>query len=987
MNNWRIPCFAVLLMATAWPALVSAQTVVSSQPVPIAATFGQTFTITAATTGAPRPQIAVLFRNGVQVPGAGLVQIAAGTASTPAVATFTPLADSSWNGVTCSIQFRDLAGDVLANTSPFGISVSTPTPSAPIWNSTVYLKAYDNPPAPGSPYNDVNARTFSNPGYVYYSLALQGNYNVPYGVSLDQGVTVNSPTDTWGDFSNENGTIQYLGLVYGDAPASLIFQATGTPTLSYGSSLGTTINSNYKLEYSPDNTTWRAIVPADNVTLIPPTELESNATDGTPLYSGVKIKWEAFDFPNEGYYRLTAMNSAGNNSIVFHAIAGPSYNQPPVPGVAPGVYNSYEAMPGQLQASIPPVGFVMTTLNCYPHFNAVLELMKSPNTAWVPAAGDDPFSISVSPLSYQPQPLLPFEETNLLAARQPVSANITPYREMNGWQYRVQVENAPGSTAVSQSANLTVKLETKALIQSVSGFVPQNSYALQVVNGLTHVVAITGPSESNGFVGGISSVPIGTTVNATCAVEVDPTDFPYSLQWKRRTLVNGNYIYQDIPGATTGTFSMTVTDPSQAGDYVLAVTSQETLRFTGFGQNPANTFIEQAFNLRVTAAAPQWGSNYTLNGANTNLPSVAVRAGSSVTLAPAIAVVGSPAPSYQWYLGQAAISGATSATLSTTFNSISPTGSNITCVATNSVGNATWTRPLSVLPATAQWGPNYTLNGVVESTFPVTVMTGESITLTPQLFFAGTPSSTYQWYIGTTAIKGATSLTLTVASVPTTWNGLALSIVATNSAGTAKSTPMTVSIVLPPKPTVTPNQARYAGIRNGNVSATVTVTPPGNSTVIQWLYNGRAIKNSANYAGTTTVTLKVIHLLTTTEGTYTVKATDAGGSGTSTPIMVGSVPTISRQPAALITVKAGGTTSMRVTPVGTAPLTYQWLSGNGTINLQDQSATSTSAQVKGSHTAVLSLLKVRASDAGIYKVKVSNSYGNVLSVPVQLVVK
>jgi hypothetical protein len=170
-------------------------------------------------------------------------------------------------------------------------------------------------------------------------------------------------------------------------------------------------------------------------------------------------------------------------------------------------------------------------------------------------------------------------------------------------------------------------------------------------------------------------------------------------------------------------------------------------------------------------------------------------------------------------------------------------------------------------------------------------------------------------------------------------------------------------LACPPVITVPPtNQIVVPG------STAVFSVLAGGSPVLgyQWWFNG------TNALSATTSTLTLPNAQLTNAGSYQVIITNAFGSATSPVAMltVAFPPQILVQPTNLA-VLAGSNAAFSVTATGTAPLSYQW-SLNGT-NLAD------SAHIIGSSTPALTILNAQRSDAGTYRVTVTNLYGVAVS--------
>jgi hypothetical protein len=181
----------------------------------------------------------------------------------------------------------------------------------------------------------------------------------------------------------------------------------------------------------------------------------------------------------------------------------------------------------------------------------------------------------------------------------------------------------------------------------------------------------------------------------------------------------------------------------------------------------------------------------------------------------------------------------------------------------------------------------------------------------------------------------------------------------TLSSATVKGKPIGPAVVLPtivapPQPvTVTAGQM-----------AVLAVTAAGTAPLsYQWQ------KNGVNVAGATASTLTLSGVQGADAGDYRVVVSNSAGSATSAvaklvvnPMIV--APTIVAPPRPL-TVTAGQTAVLTVTAAGTAPLSYQWQK-NG-VNLA------------GATAATYTVVRVQNSDAGAYRVVVSNEAGTVTS--------
>ena len=127
-------------------------------------------------------------------------------------------------------------------------------------------------------------------------------------------------------------------------------------------------------------------------------------------------------------------------------------------------------------------------------------------------------------------------------------------------------------------------------------------------------------------------------------------------------------------------------------------------------------------------------------------------------------------------------------------------------------------------------------------------------------------------------------------------------------------------------------------------------------------------------SGAATGTLVVSKLGGADAGQYWLEAKNSAGVVVSSKaeVKVASAPVITQQLAAPVGVKAGGPLLLSVVASGTNPVLYQWKK-NGVIVASTSSAT-------------YQIAKTATTDAGKYSVRVYNSYGEVLSNEVAVVI-
>jgi uncharacterized delta-60 repeat protein len=160
---------------------------------------------------------------------------------------------------------------------------------------------------------------------------------------------------------------------------------------------------------------------------------------------------------------------------------------------------------------------------------------------------------------------------------------------------------------------------------------------------------------------------------------------------------------------------------------------------------------------------------------------------------------------------------------------------------------------------------------------------------------------------------------------------------------------------------------------DAHTTATFSVSAQGYQPLsFQWLKAGVPLANGGNVSGTETAALTLTNVLGADAGIYSVVVSSDSGSVTSQvarltvndPLIAGGPAGLNREP--------GESASFSVTAAGTAPFSYQWLRDGVPL-----------AQAT---TSSLTLSNLIASDAALYMVVVSNTFGSVTSAPAPLTV-
>ncbi len=358
-----------------------------------------------------------------------------------------------------------------------------------------------------------------------------------------------------------------------------------------------------------------------------------------------------------------------------------------------------------------------------------------------------------------------------------------------------------------------------------------------------------------------------------------------------------------------------------------------------------------AYNFRVTNS----GGSVSSNSANLTVGSAPVITTQPLALTK---VVGSAASfsvvatgtalTYQWMKDGVAINGATQANYS------------IASVATTHNGQYS----VKVSNTLGQ----VTSNAVQLSVGSVPVITTQPLPLTKAVGIAASFSVvasgtdlTFQWMKDGAAINGATQANYSIASVATTHNGQ-YSVRVSNTFGQATSNAVKLAVGSLPVITTQPLPLTKAV----GSAASFSVVASGTDLTYQWLKDGVAVN------GATQPTYNIASVAATHTGQYSVRVSNTFGQifSNAVALTVGNLPSISTQPLPLIRA-LGGAASFSVVATGPS-LTYQWLKDTTTI--------------AGATQPTYNIANIVTTDAGLYSVKISNSYGVATSNAVKLTV-
>jgi hypothetical protein len=304
---------------------------------------------------------------------------------------------------------------------------------------------------------------------------------------------------------------------------------------------------------------------------------------------------------------------------------------------------------------------------------------------------------------------------------------------------------------------------------------------------------------------------------------------------------------------------------------------------------------------------------------------------------------------YQWFKDGAPIFGAVGATYSIPSASGADVGTYYATVS-NALGtDRSENVTVSVSSASA---PSFTLQPTAK-----TVNAGDTLTLVTEV--SGAPTPSIQWYRNTEQIGGATSTTYVKENAASSDAGTYYAV-ATNSQGSATSNSVLVTVVTA-GPVITQQPAPVAVNLGQTIQLTVTATGlPAPS--YQWY------RNEALVPGATLATYIVENATVNDAGDYYVRVYNTEGTVNSATVAVTVTvlpPVITVQPGDQV-VGIGQTAAFSVTATGSAPLSYQWYRGNGTL-------------VPGANARILTFASASVADSGTYYCVVTNTAGTATS--------
>ena len=320
-----------------------------------------------------------------------------------------------------------------------------------------------------------------------------------------------------------------------------------------------------------------------------------------------------------------------------------------------------------------------------------------------------------------------------------------------------------------------------------------------------------------------------------------------------------------------------------------------------------------------------------------------------------VTATGTAPLSYQWFKESVPLAGATNAVLTFTDLQLAQAGAYAVVVA-NAFGAVT--SSIANLTVNVAGGGGSVLITVPPINQTVSVTSNATFTVTA----TGTAPLVYQWCKDGVAISGATGATLGLVNVQTNQAG-GYSVVIANGGGSITSSVVTLTVN---RFSQTIAFGVLAGKQVGNIPFNLTAT--ANS--------GLPVSFSSSVTSVATVSGSTVTIIGV--GSTTITASQ-GGDATYLPassvpqtLMVSaapSIPSISTPPIGQ-SFTLGSAVALSVSAGGTGPLFYQW-QFNG-------------VNIAGATTATLALSNLSATNAGAYRVVITNVVGTITSLPVDV---
>jgi hypothetical protein len=439
----------------------------------------------------------------------------------------------------------------------------------------------------------------------------------------------------------------------------------------------------------------------------------------------------------------------------------------------------------------------------------------------------------------------------------------------------------------------------------------QGNYRVRVSNSLGSVVSeiavvtmIVPPT--------IAQSPVSTNLATGGTIQLSVVasgTAPLTYQWLKNS--------QTIVSATGSQFGIPIASVGDSGSYQVRIS------------NAAGSVTSAAAVVSVLdrpSIVTQPASKNVLNGAPLSLSVVAQ---------------GSDPLSYQWYLNDAALSGATSSTFQVASASAANAGA-YKVIVSNPVGSVT------SQVATVQVFPRIS---IVQQPVGTNVPLGGELNLAVQA--TGPAGLNYQWYRETVALNGATNAQLQIAQVSSDQAG-SYTVDISNALERVSSSAALVTVVTVSgeAPTILSQPIGGDYLEGTNLTLTVKASSPSPITY-QWFLNDSAI------SGATDSKYQKSPAQTADSGSYTVRVANSNGAVNSAPASVLVLqPIVIVQSPTSTNVAKGGRITLSVDATGPAGMTYQWFLNGSKLN--------------GKTSSSLTVSSASLADGGIYTCQITS---------------
>lgn len=469
------------------------------------------------------------------------------------------------------------------------------------------------------------------------------------------------------------------------------------------------------------------------------------------------------------------------------------------------------------------------------------------------------------------------------------------------------------------------------LVGSLSAVSTPNAYSFTGETGSGGSATATAPTLAITYTGCTPTINISHSgADTLCA----PAIFSFtssitnggtspSYQW----LLNGS----TIAGATTSSYSTTLS--SAATDVITCVLTSNAAC--------ATTTTDTSNSITITAIS---AATPTLHISAS--PGNTICSGTSVTFS-STSTYGGTSPAYQWEKNGTNITGATSATYTTSTIS---NGDIFSCVMTSGLSCASPTTATSnndTITVTTTVIPTISISASPGNT----ICSGTTVTFSSTITNGGT-GATYQWKKNGTSIPGATSSTYNSSTLS---NGDVITCVLSSSLNCASpisvtSNSITMTVNATGGPTASVSVSPGSSICVGDiVTFTANITNGGSSPQYQWRKNGANIAGAVNSTVTTgAISNSDVFTCFVTSSSPCANPDTVTSNGITMTVNVNSSPStlISANPTGPITSGTSVTFTAYVTNGGSNP-TYQWQLNGSNITGQTNSTYTSSTLVNG----------------------------------------